>query len=533
MPNVQSVPQSTSSVDFKLNELDRLSNGVFSPRMGTYQVRQCVQPVLHQLGFSWKNDVHEVYPVVGTAVWGLMKEAPFRHKGLIMTSASDANLVCEAVKLCLTRWPIFRTVAVEYSSSLRLLVALRAQKNYFDRVISIHPEVESVEALRGLNIRLNPHPKGEIYEGLPFNAVIARIKDTGTVGVLFMADHGTYDGRTLTSWATDLGRIIREEPAIDRAPYKMFANAYYTYQDSELAKEAQDFHRKTFQQGDNLSDALWPPGNDLVPLNPPEKATHKQPPSKGPRNFAKITNPIIHTKRHPTLKEAYTHRGLHASLIVKTAIILFNSLQTGAQHAIFNTVSSGRLWPFIPADLAAHLPNPHTIAGPTITTLCNVTRIADDETITQLLARVNTEQALQNRYQHLPQRMLAQLNDESAGLRHQARRQTFDWVAGFEKEVRVDGASGRPELEVILPAEKNVVPMGVVWFCRLSGEDGLMVRMGWNPGLFGEREARAYVGLVHELVEWICEVGNGEKRVGELRGVFEERVRRGGVGAKL
>ena len=71
-----------------------------------------------------------------------------------------------------------------------MLVALRAQKTYPDRVIPIRSEVWSRwRALRVLNIHMDPHPEWEIYEDWSFEAVIANFKDAGTVGVLFMGDH--------------------------------------------------------------------------------------------------------------------------------------------------------------------------------------------------------------------------------------------------------------------------------------------------------------------------------------------------------
>ena len=532
MPNAQFGSPSVPSVGLKLNELDRPSNDDFSPVMEKYHVRLCVQPVLRRLGLSWKNDVHEVYPVVGTSTWAWMKAMPFHHHGIVVTSTSDPKLVCEAVELCLTRWPIFRTVAVEYNRNLRLLVALRAQKSYFDRVISTHPEVESVEALRKLNIQVAPHSSGELFEGLCFYAVIARIRDTGTMGVLFAADHAVYDGRAVTSWMTDLGRIIRREPLVDRAPYKMFADAYYLYQNSELAEEAQSFHRRNFQQNGISYDALWPPGKDLVWVNLSGEKSHShdvaqqvdQPASKGASIVANVAGDFTRVKSCPTMKEAYTKRGMHASMIVKMALCLFNSLQTGKEHAVFTMLASGRVWPFIPPDIAAHLPDPNNIAGPTMTSQINVTRVAGEETINQLFARVQQEHNLWNQYQHVPQRMLRQLNEESDGLRNQARRQVFDWLAGWDKALHVGGATaGKSEHKVLASSHENLAPPGVVWTGRLNGDDALAVRLSWNRKLFSEEQARGYVDLVHDLVEWICEPGNGERRVEELREAFQQK----------
>ena len=44
----------------------------------------------------------------------------------MITRACDRNQVCRAVELSLGRWPVFRSIMVEYSEDLRLPVALRA-----------------------------------------------------------------------------------------------------------------------------------------------------------------------------------------------------------------------------------------------------------------------------------------------------------------------------------------------------------------------------------------------------------------------
>jgi hypothetical protein len=38
-------------------------------------------------------------------------------------------------------------------------------------------------------------------------------------------------------------------------------------------------------------------------------------------------------------------KGIQPVIVVKTAIALFNMLQTGQEYALFNTLDAGRSWP--------------------------------------------------------------------------------------------------------------------------------------------------------------------------------------------
>lgn len=87
-----------------------------------------------------------------------MKEVPFHHRWTLTTSHSAISL---------RQWPVLRTVAVEYSEKLRLLVALRAHKRYFDLAISGLPDVESIEDLRGVDAPTT-HTRGSFPQGLLF-----------------------------------------------------------------------------------------------------------------------------------------------------------------------------------------------------------------------------------------------------------------------------------------------------------------------------------------------------------------------------
>ena len=515
--NTPDAARSTSTA-LKLHRLDRPANHDSSSTDSQHRIRQCVQPALHRLGLSWEDDVHEVYPVVGTMTWAWMKEVPFYHKGVIMTSVTDPHLVREALELCLSRWPIFRSLAVEYSEYLRLLVALRAQRSFFDRAISTQTEVESVKALEELPIPMAEQTAGAVFQGLSFGAVIANVRSTGTIGVIFSANHAVYDGRSLQVWMVDLDRIIRSEPPVERAPYKLFADAYYLYQDSEFAKEAQEHWKGVRKHGQTLVDALWPCGKDLVPVR--TTTTGKSAP-QNTNLAAKLGSTFEQTRSCPNMTDAHKNRGIRASTAVKMALCLFNWLQTGKAYAIFTVFTGGQTWPFIHQDIAAHLPSPYRIAGPTMTSQVNVTKVDYDETINQLFARMEEEQKSSLRHQHVPLRMSPQIEEMCEGLGPQASRQVFNWIPWLEEISGTGADKGQHFFRVLPSAGKNGPPPGVVWLCGRSGDDSLLVRLNWNPDLFSKEQAAAYVGLIHDIVTWICDPRNGEKRVEEVNKAFQ------------
>lgn len=66
------------------------------------------------------------------------------------------------------------------------------------------------------------------------------------------------------------------------------------------------------------------------------------------------------------------------AIITKLAINLFNMWITGQPCAILTMLVAGRMWPFLPQELAEHLPSPYVLAGPTLTPVVDVIRIDYD-----------------------------------------------------------------------------------------------------------------------------------------------------------
>ena len=492
---------------------------VFEEQSGC--TRSCVEPVLQSLGLSWSKDVEEVYPIAGTAVWIAMKETPFYHKWTMATPLSSYHQVRHAIETSLLQWPVLRAVAAEYSENLRLLVALKAQKSYFDLAISEILEFESTEAL-GHALPPPYHLRGSLAEGLLFRVGVARIKDTGTLSLVIVANHAVYDAISIQSWAEDLQRILNDHGVVNRIPFKLFVDSYYLYQHSPLAKRATEHQKQLLQQKGPISDALWPAGHDLVTSGPSmaesgagrPTAANDDPGSEISPPLQQGAGILLRTVHCPNMTKPRFLQALSPVILAKMTIILLNSHLTKQPYAILTVLMAGRTWPFMRPDLLQHLPNAFDIAGPTMTSVTDVVSIDLQEELGQLYRRLEGEQRHLTTNQHLPRSLMSLLDADSQNLRTQARRQIFNWIPGHHGR---EGNAPSSGLQAVgRPGDGNDAPAGVAWMCGLVDAETLSFRLRWNLMLLGEKDVVEILDLVGWIVEWICEPENWSRRVVDL-----------------
>ena len=480
------------------------------------RTRSYAKPKLQKLGLDWDADVQEVFPIVGTSVWNWMKIFPFRHKWIIATLLSSYDEVRQAVEASLSQWPVLRSVAVEYSEKVRLLIALRAHKPYFDLAVSSLGQVKSREALGDVDIP-TLQQSGSFPEGLLFHVRIAKITETGKFAILVVANHAVYDEISIQLWAEDLQQIMIGNTIAARTPFRLFVDTYYDYQNSLPAKQARDFQRRQFEPNEIDGKALWPAGDGLVAKFVATSTTPQRPfaPNNDPDlgdcpqsgNRAGVLEQILYC---PNLLKPRCSQNLRPAIVSKMAISIFNTQMTGQPHAVLLMLMAGRVWPFMSSNIAEHLPNPYDIAGPTLTAEVDVMRIDRGEEVGQLYRRMEEQQKQSSRYQHVPQSMLPQLNQDSHGMMGETMRQVFNWIpsrSGKENKA----PSG---LEVVgVPGQENIPPAGVAWMCRLVNSETLSIRLRWNSRLFSEEEGARIVGRVVRIVEWICEPENWQEQI--------------------
>ena len=475
---------------------------------------------------SWEADVEDVYPFIGTSNFFFMKEFPNPHKRVYITSLADPYELVAALKTSLRSWSSLRSIPVEYDQATRLIVVLRATQRYFDQAISFHPNVKDEQALIDISMPGN-HAASELPRGLLFRMVVANVESTKTIGLVTLVNHAVYDGVSITAWAKDVGAILTGTSVVKRVHHKAFAEAYYLYQTSLAAELATDHHAKRLRGIGSMQDALWPPTH----------LSNGIPSRTGvPNEYGKTeaiegggcSNPdILRYRRCPKLATATSRK---ASTLVSAAIAIFNTSMTGSKHAIFGFVLAGREWPFMSDSLARLMPDPKSIAGPTMTTAVAVMTVDDTEQISHFLRHVETEIDLMKRHQHTPLDFAAHLDDADRKVWYLAQsRQFLNYQPNNSQptKARSGGSSSSAAQEdspfrLVLNRDYKVDrPTNTfVWACGLEADaETLRIRALFNPDVFSEDEVVGFTTKVFDLVEFLGDVGNGEKAVGEMRAI--------------
>lgn len=214
------------------------------------------------------------------------------------------------------------------------------------------------------------------------------------------------------------------------------------------------------------------------------------------------------------------------STLTTAAIASFNTSVTGSKHAIFGMLMAGREWPFINDSLAQLLPDPMTVAGPTLTTTVVAVNVDDTEKISQFLGRLEAELRLLRRYQHVPLDFPAHLEDEDRAVWHDAPRQLFNYQP--RDTAPKCGASADSPLTLFLDRDYKVDESSkyFVWECGLQDSATLRIRALFDPDMFSERQVTAFTESVFDAVDFLSDMGNWEKKVREMRAVVSKKESR-------
>lgn len=294
--------------------------------------------------------------------------------------------------------------------------------------------------------------------GLMFHADIIKVRDSGKVYLSMLFDHSVVDALSLWPWHQDLDRLIHDINAetMSLTPFRLFSDLFSQYQDSLPAQQAVAFHVKQIRGISRLRRALWP-----VQKAPGWMISNDED-SSFVDDRRRIRNEVWNgewesrasTFRYPRLGRVVClpqlrklkKYGIEPCLFAKCAIVLFNVLQTGSSHAVFNTWESGRSWPFVPKWMESLLPPAMSIDGPTVQWILNITEVMNDETVLDLFQRMIVNAETASRYEHVPwQKVVEELSDEGHIAVDASFRQSFVWDVslglsaskGFQNDFRI------------------------------------------------------------------------------------------------
>ncbi|KAM0440076.1 hypothetical protein ACHAPT_001179 [Fusarium lateritium] len=342
-----------------------------------------------------------------------------------------------ALEKALASRPMLRTIVFPASDGTPFHAVLSSGPALFEelvREVEVDTEDEAWERFKDDTGQGHSSP-------FMFQCELININAGGQLYLCFTFNHSVIDALSLTQWHHELDRWIQDInvniPAL--TPYRLFSDLFSQYEESEPAQKSVSFHVKRLRGISRFNRALWPPQRapgmmicsdeggphakeralirNRVWSGEWEKRAHE---FQYPRSGRVVALPGL-----ASMKEKH---GIHPSMFAKSAIILFNVLQTGSSHALLNVWESGRSWPFVPSWMNKLLPPAMSIDGPTVQWILNMTEVVRNETLVHFLQRMNLEQEQIREHQHAPWNKVVQaLRDEGDAASEASFRQAFVW----------------------------------------------------------------------------------------------------------
>ncbi|KAF5024213.1 hypothetical protein F66182_3727 [Fusarium sp. NRRL 66182] len=361
-----------------------------------------------------------------------------------------------------------------------------------------------------------------------FQADLVRATAENQLYICFTLNHSVIDALSISQWYHELDHWIQDINANIPAltPYRLFSDLFSQYQDSEPAKKSVAFHVTRLRGISRFRRALWPPQQapGMMISNDQSSPQAKERRQVRDRVWNGEWESRAHGFQYPRSGRVLALSGLaklqdkysiHPSLFTKSAIILFNVLQTGSSHALLNVWESGRSWPFIPKWMDKLLPPAMSIDGPTVEWILSMTRVVRNETLIDFLRRMVTEQEDIKQHQHVPWNKVVQaLSDEGQTAVDASFRQAFVWDVSMAMSLSGGGKTGFTSLEPI--ARYDWPDCGLFWNAFMIDSINLYFIASWDTAQMNDAEMDGHCDALSEVMRQLADEGNWEKKLSDV-----------------
>ncbi|KAF7959458.1 hypothetical protein EAE96_001075 [Botrytis aclada] len=484
-----------------------------------HTVAEAANEALQKFGLTWENDIEDVLAIKDTFQEFAKGQRPqsYRHRIAFEIKDRNSSQVRAALEKSLLTRPVLRTVLVKVSGVAAVHAVLRPSQSVYDIWISqksLSHESEIQEYLID--------DSDQNFEDRMFQAIIVDIEGKDTSALILTLNHSVFDALFAYGWYSDLDMFIQNSKATATpgTPFRLFADMYQQYQDSSLALSDVNFHVRRLRGISRFTEALWPPkrapgwmvGNDRKSKDFIARNT-----KRGNLNISSQPRPrLARMQDFPDIERLRTQHFIQAPVIVKTAISIFNVIQTGKPHAVFRSFDAGRNWPFLPEWIADRLPPAMSIDGPTLTWNMNMIQIKPKETCGELLTRMSEDEKALSSHTHAPWfKILSVLGeDEGPIAKEAAMRQVFNWDLSLKY---LDSSVG--DYSTLKPLGRMDWPdCGFFWNCGMANSERFCCVVSWDDTQLDINEINGYVSKLLEIIGWITNPKNWNNAVSNFQG---------------
>jgi hypothetical protein len=425
------------TITLSANELSRTKDGppgvadiahVNGDPQRFIETRHATSTILAQLNLSWEKDVEDVLPIKDS-LYG-MADGPrpqsYRHRMAFSIANKTPEAIRKALEKGLDSRPLFRTFLVKMPDRTPIHVVVRPSKTLYDVLIT-EKHGRSGEEIQSLILS----DSGASFSRTQMvQAIVAHSSTSPVTSTLIITyNHSVFDAMSMIPWIRDLDLLMSdpETKLLASTPFKLFADMQHSHAESMPATLDVQYFVNRFSGISKQTKAFWPPQKapGWMIASDADSADHAS------RTLARdgrkaIRYPRVVTKNKVSHIAALKEKGIQPVIVVKTAIALFNVMQTRQEYAFFNNLDAGRSWPFMPSWIP--LPPAMSIDGPTMEWTGNRIQISPTETVGTLLERMVTDQEELSAHAHAPLfRVLDGLGNEGPFVMDAFVRQAFNW----------------------------------------------------------------------------------------------------------
>ncbi|KAL9614060.1 MAG: hypothetical protein Q9167_001414 [Letrouitia subvulpina] len=497
-----------------VQEIAHVFGDLFAPN----QVTELAKPALDTLNLNWQDDVEDVYRnndmIMG--FWSSQQRpAASNIRWAIQTTTSDPCRLRTALETALTRHSTFRSICVDAADGKLIHLIIRPSQRWFDQCIGELGQVHTADDVYALTADMSL--KFGTRPGPLFHASIVPIESTKRLGMLMSVHHSTYDAFSFSIFMQDLDALLGNDTARlrDLTPFKLYADMYQLHKQGPAAMNDIRYSARRLEGVSNYSKAFWPPQRSAEWLIGYDRGWSSRNGEPGRPETRISLDPeedrLWRYGSFPHFTELKRRHAIEASTVVKAAVALFNAEATGQPHAVFGNLDNARKWPFLETWVADRLPNPLSIAGPTMESTLNVLPVDAERETLAFLTYLQEDQIEQSRHVNAPfWAVMERLGEEEGKIAYDLkRRQVLNW----DPSVRHRRTVGHQNMKVL--RRKAWLDLGVFWNFGLANEETLFAFMLYDDKQLWRAEAEAALTRVFEILQWMTEPENWAKRIGE------------------
>ncbi|KAH9210763.1 hypothetical protein DL95DRAFT_370521 [Leptodontidium sp. 2 PMI_412] len=481
---------------------------------------QLCNETLAPLGLDW-NDVQDVIPMNTTQETFLKYRRPqtSNHRHAWLCPGTSMEELQNAIEGAVTHHSMLRSMAIYFDDTTAVHATIRPSKKWWSHCITIVHPIKNASDLPTL-VYNDPKLDFACFPGPMFRFAITYVEEEKSAGMVYQGQHSVFDGVSLPIFLEDLDKFLVAPGTTlkPHVPYKAWADSMYLLQDSALARQSVDWQAKRLHGISRTPEALFPKqiapewfkGNSEGWID--IKTGKPGPPRKNLDADPVGVKGISALGQLPDIQALKVKHGIEGSQIVKAALAVVTTRYTKAGFALFGQSQAGRSWPFLLDWQVERMPPAMDVDGPAVQGSLVRIPVDKDETVLEMMQRLQAEQKFLNKHAYAPMRQLvASMNEAIPGegdfYSDAFRRQIFNWLP----VAPVWSLERLKNMQV-----ESRTDCGILWNCIMMDQTMLKINPTWDDAQLRRVEIEEMMAEILRVAEAFATEENWGKAISQV-----------------